>query len=189
MNVSSLMKTLSHMLAFSGALLARRARGADLPRTAAHDYDAPVPGSYALPVIKNAADGEVLDHTGGALRLRDLVTGRITVLSFIYTQCADATACPYATGVLMQLYRLSASDQRLAREMRLVSMSFDPIHDTPQHMAAYAAAAANRKAAADWSFITTVSHEKLDPILASYGQAVDARKNASDPAGPLNHTL
>jgi cytochrome oxidase Cu insertion factor (SCO1/SenC/PrrC family) len=188
-NFLTMMNTLSRVLAFAGALLAARVRGADLPRTAAHDYEPPVPGSYALPVIKTAADGDVLDHKGSAHRLRDLVTGRITVMSFIYTRCADATACPYATGVLMQLHELSAAHQAIAREMRLVSMSFDPINDTPQRMAAYAAAAADRNDAADWRFITTPSREKLDPILAAYGQAVDVRKNASDPAGPLNHTL
>jgi cytochrome oxidase Cu insertion factor (SCO1/SenC/PrrC family) len=49
--------------------------------------------------------------------------------------------------------------------------------------------AGDRKNAAEWRFITTESHEKLDPILAAYGQAVDARKDASSPAGPINHTL
>ena len=29
-----------------------------------HDYDAPAPGSYTLPVIKPAADGALLDSNG-----------------------------------------------------------------------------------------------------------------------------
>src|SRR5437762_988184 len=29
-----------------------------------HDYDAPAPGTYTLPVIKPAADGALLDATG-----------------------------------------------------------------------------------------------------------------------------
>ena len=37
------------------------ASAADLTRTADHDYDPPAPGSYTLPVIKQATDGEVLD--------------------------------------------------------------------------------------------------------------------------------
>jgi cytochrome oxidase Cu insertion factor (SCO1/SenC/PrrC family) len=170
-------------------LTAALASGADLPRTAAHDYDPPAPGSYVLPVIRPAADGEVLDHTGRGLRLRELTQGRVTVMSFIYTRCADATACPYATGVLLQLHQLSAGDEALARQMRLVSMSFDPGTDTPSRMASYAKMAGRPKGAAEWRFITTGSRDKLDPILAAYGQAVDARKDASNPAGPLNHTL
>src|SRR6267378_3150354 len=78
---------------------------ADLPRTADHDYNAPVPGSYTLPVVKPAADGDVLDSTGRPVRLREVTRERTTVLSFIYTRCGAAKACPYATGVLSQLHR------------------------------------------------------------------------------------
>jgi protein SCO1 len=177
----------------AAALAAVSLRGtilaADLTRTSDHDYDPPQPGSYSLPVVKPAADGEVLDSHGRPLRLRDLTHGRITVMSFIYTRCAAAKACPMATGVLMQLHRLSAEDASLAKNMRLVSMSFDPGNDTPERMAAYSALAGNRKAAAEWRFITTASEDKLKPILDAYGQAVDRKKNRNDPTGPLNHTL
>jgi cytochrome oxidase Cu insertion factor (SCO1/SenC/PrrC family) len=168
-------------VAFSASL-------ADLPRTADHDYDPPVPGSYALPVVKLAADGDVLDSTG-RLRLREVTRDRITVLSFIYTRCAAAKACPYATGVLSQLHRLSSEDSALAKHMRLVSMSFDPANDTPQRMAVYSAWASGRASAAEWRFLTTRSRTELQPILEAYGQAVDKKRNPNDPTGPLNHTL
>ena len=156
---------------------------------AEYAYEAPQPGSYQLPAIKRAGDGEVLDLSGRALRLRELTEGRITVMSFIYTRCAAAKACPYATGVLMQLHRLSAEDAALATRMRLVSMSFDPVNDTPERMSAYARLAERRGSAAEWRFITTRSEEQLKPILDAYGQAVDRKKNRNDPTGPLNHTL
>ena len=161
----------------------------DLRRTADHDYDAPEPGSYELPVVQRAADGEVLDAQGRTLRLNELTRGRVTVMSFIYTRCAAAKACPMATGVLLQLHRLSAEDAALAKQLRLVSLSFDPGHDTPDRMAAYSALADSSKSAAEWRFLTTSSPDKLEPILAAYGQAVDRKKNPNDPTGPLNHTL
>ena len=162
---------------------------ADDTRTDDHDYEPPAPGSYALSVVKAAADGEVLDSRGQPLRLHELTRGRVTVLSFIYTRCAAAKACPMATGVLMKLHRLSAEDAALAKGMRLVSMSFDPANDTPERMFAYAALAADRATAAPWHFITARSQVQLQPILDAYGQAVDKKKNPFDPAGPLNHTL
>jgi cytochrome oxidase Cu insertion factor (SCO1/SenC/PrrC family) len=110
-------------------------------------------------------------------------------MSFIYTRCASANACPMATGVLMQVHRLTTEDAELAKKLRLVSMSFDPSNDTPARMAAYSALANSGKPAAEWRFITTASQEKLKPILAAYGQAVDRKKNPNDPTGPLNHTL
>jgi cytochrome oxidase Cu insertion factor (SCO1/SenC/PrrC family) len=168
----------------SGGLLA-----ADLPRTSDYDYEAPAPGSYALPAVKRAADGDVLDTSGRPLHLHELTRGRVTVMSFIYTRCAAARACPYATGVLVKLHEASSEDQGLASGMRLVSMSFDPTADTPERMAAYASVAEDRSSAAQWHFLTTRSQAELQPILDAYGQAVDRKKNPSDPTGPLNHTL
>jgi cytochrome oxidase Cu insertion factor (SCO1/SenC/PrrC family) len=170
-----------------GAMAAMRA--ADLPRTSDYDYDAPAPGSYTLPVVKPAADGQVLDSNGQPLRLCELTRGRVTVMSFIYTRCAAVKACPYATGVLKQLYQLSSEDPTLANGMRLVSMSFDPAVDTPERMAAYAGLAERGSSAAPWRFLTTRSKTELQPILEAYGQAVDKKKNPFDPTGPLNHTL
>src|SRR5881296_3152727 len=76
-----------------------------------YDYAPPVPGSYALPVIKVAPDGAIINSARKALNLCELTRGRITVLSFIYTRCAAPKACPYATGVLYDLHALSADDE------------------------------------------------------------------------------
>ncbi len=163
--------------------------GADTSRTTDYDYDAPEPGTYALPVIKPAPDGALLDSSGKPIRLSELTRGHITVMSFIYTRCAAAKACPYATGVLMQLHRASASATALAKQLRLVSMSFDPVNDTPERMAAYSQLASELPTAAPWHFVTTRSPTELQPILDAYGQAVNKKANPLDPTGPLNHTV
>src|SRR6266436_1800471 len=118
-------------------VLAAISFAAESPRDSDYDYDPPAAGSYSLPVIKPAADGALLDSDNKAIKLRDLTHGRVTVLSFIYTRCAAPKGCPYATGVLTQLYSLSAEDKTLAENMRLVSISFDPEYDTPQRLADY----------------------------------------------------
>jgi cytochrome oxidase Cu insertion factor (SCO1/SenC/PrrC family) len=165
--------------------------GADdhLPNDRDYDYDPPVPGSYSLPVVKAAADGALLDCDGKSLNLRDLTHGRITVLSFIYTRCAAPKACPYATGVLGQLHDLSAKDKSLAKNMRLVSISFDPEYDTPQRLAVYSQNVREEKSGCEWRFVTAKSRTDLEPIVAAYDQAVDKRSNAADPQGPLYHTV
>ena len=176
-------------VALAIAMFSRTTLAADLARTTDHDYDAPAPGSYTLPVVKPAADGEVLDSQGRPMRLRELTRGRVTVMSFIYTRCMAVKACPYATGVLMQLHQLSAEDRELAKNLRLLSMSFDPASDTPERMAAYSALAGSRNHASEWRFLTARSPAELQPILDAYGQAVDRRRNPNDPQGPLYHTL
>ena len=162
---------------------------ADLPRDSDYDYDPPVPGSYTLPVVKPAADGALLDSNNKAINLRDLTHGRITVLSFIYTRCAAPKACPYATSVLGQLHDLSAKDESLEKNMRLVSISFDPEFDTPQRLASYSENVREEKSGCEWRFVTAKSRAELEPILVSYDQAVDKRPNESDPQGPLYHTV
>jgi protein SCO1 len=162
---------------------------ADFARDSDYDYDPPLPGSYSLPVIKLASDGALLDADNKTVDLRDLTHGRITILSFIYTRCAAPKACPYATGVLGQLHDLSANDVALTKNMRLVSLSFDPEYDTPQHLAAYSENVREEKSGCEWRFVTAKSRADLEPILAGYDQAVDKRPNKLDPQGPLYHTL
>jgi cytochrome oxidase Cu insertion factor (SCO1/SenC/PrrC family) len=160
-----------------------------LPHDSDYDYDPPVPGSYALPVIKLAPDGAIIDSNSKSLNLGELTHGRITVLSFIYTRCAAPKACPYAAGVLSQLHALSADDKALATNMRLVSLSFDPDYDTPQRLGEYSEAMREQKSGCEWRFATAKSDAALESILKGYGQAVDRRSNANDPQGPLYHIL
>jgi len=172
-----------------GALLLLGKAIAAPPELEKAAYEPPAPGSYQLPVIKLAADGALLYSASRPVRLKDLTRGRITVLSFIYTRCTAVDACPSATGVLNELHELSTSDRVLSKSMRLVSMSFDPEHDTPERLAAYAQFSKSRPAAAEWSFVTAPSREALEPILKAYDQAVDRKTSPADPRGPLNHTL
>jgi protein SCO1/2 len=163
--------------------------GADVPRESEFDYDPPAVGSYALPVVKLAADGVLLDTNNKTVNLRDLTHGRVTVLSFIYTRCAAPKACLYATSVLDQLHDVTAKDKTLAKDMRLVSISFDPEYDTPQHLATYSENVREEKSGCEWRFLTAKSRAELEPILAAYDQAVDKKSNPADSQGPLYHIL
>jgi cytochrome oxidase Cu insertion factor (SCO1/SenC/PrrC family) len=165
------------------------ANASDLSRDSNYDYDPPAPGSYTLPVVKPAADGALLDTNSETVKLGDLTHGRVTVLSFIYTRCAAPKACPYATGVLGQLHDVTVKDETLAKSMRLVSISFDPEHDTPQHLATYSENVREEKSGCEWRFLTAKSRAELEPILVAYDQAVDKKSNPADPQGPLYHTL
>jgi cytochrome oxidase Cu insertion factor (SCO1/SenC/PrrC family) len=84
---------------------------------------------------------------------------------------------------------VTAKDKALARMMRLVSISFDPDYDTPQHLAAYSENVREAKSGCEWHFVTAKSRAELEPILVAYDQAVDKRSNPADPQGPLYHTL
>jgi cytochrome oxidase Cu insertion factor (SCO1/SenC/PrrC family) len=183
-----MLRAVSRAFVFVAAITTATA-GEILSRDADHDYDPPAPGSYRLPVIKVAPDGAVLESNGRGERLRDLFRGRVTVLSFIYTRCAAPKACPYATSVLSQLHRASLEDSELTKNLRLVSLSFDPEYDTPQRLATYSEGVNGESAGCEWRFATTKSRAELDSILKGYDQAVDKRSNPNDPQGPLYHIL
>jgi len=157
-------------------------------RSAAFNYDPPEPGSYRLPAIAPAADGTVLDERGEALSLGELFRGRISVLAFVYTRCADI--CPEAMLLLHDLHGLSALDPAIAANVQLLTLSFDPEHDTPEVMAMTAEAWRQlRPEAAPWRFLTTAGEEALKPLLDAYDQPVARKDDPLDPLGPLAHQL
>ena len=147
------------------------AHDAPAPGYSALPYSAPTPGNYALPVMGQAADGAVLDSRGHPARLHELYDGRLILLSFIYATCDDANGCPLATHVLRQIRAKLKQQPELAKHLRLLTLSFNPRHDTSAVMAQYAQGF--RAPGVDWRFLTTASEAEIQPILRDYGQAVE----------------
>lgn len=157
-------------------------------RTAEYDYDPPAAGSYQLPVLQPAVDGTVLGTDFKPVRLHDLMRDRVVVLSFIYTRCTDPKACMRATGALSELQRMSRQFPDVAQRLLLVTLSFDPAHDTPGVMARYGRVSLGYGVGCEWLFLTARTREDLAPLLEAYGQRVDARQKPSA-FGPYYHPL
>lgn len=149
----------------------------------------PAPGSYTLPRIQAAPDGIVLDSDGRALRLHQVLRGRSTVLSFMYTYCRDPEGCPRAWAAMAAVQAGLLDDRALAAQAQLVSLSFDPSHDTPQQMRLYGGERANDPRLR-WRFMTTASVPALLPLLRGFGQDVSVETDARGrPTRTLNHLL
>ncbi|WP_428354195.1 cytochrome c peroxidase [Methyloprofundus sp.] len=148
---------------------------ADTPPALAPGYSPlafkiPQAGSYDLPVISMATDGEVLTTASQVRHLYELMGDKITLLSFIYSTCSDVNGCPLATQVFHKINRRLQKEPGLADKLRLLTLSFNPEHDTPAAMSRYASGFTNAKV--DWRFLTTQSERQLQPILDQYQQAV-----------------
>ena len=101
------------------------------------------------------------DQDGNPLSLADL-RGKAVLLDFIYTNCPGP--CPILTGLHVEVQR--ALDPAVRDRVRIVSVSLDPLTDTPTVLREYA-----RKRGADtanWSFLTG-SPEAVDAVLKDYG--------------------
>jgi protein SCO1/2 len=142
------------------SLLAVLLLGAAAPRAQkAHKHVAPA----TQPVADAAAqpripDVNCVDQNGKKLRFHtDLVKGKVVVINFIYT------SCPYlCTRIGESTARLqTALGDRLGRDVHLISVSIDPLTDTPEKLKAWAA---RLKAKDGWTLVTGEKAE-IDRLL------------------------
>jgi cytochrome c peroxidase len=152
-------------------------------------FTPPAPDTYALPSLGQAADGAVLDSHGKPHRLHDLIgNDKVTVLSFIYTSCSDVNGCPLASYVLSRVQDRVLREPKLENRVRLLSVSFDPQHDTPAALEQYAGTFVRDDF--DWQFLTTSGDAALQPILDAYDQWVQRDYDAEGRyLGSMSHIL
>jgi len=96
----------------------------------------------------------LLNQDGRAIHFYDdLIRGDHTVaINFIYAQCADI--CPMTTANLARVQGLLG--ERLGRDVRMASISIDPVRDSPAVLKAYAE---HFGARAGWQFLTGRSRD------------------------------
>lgn len=128
------------------------------------------PGTYTLPIITQAANGEVLTSNNQPKRLHDLMGDKLVLLSFIYAACSDVNGCPLATQVLHKISQQLQKQPELADKLRLLTLSFNPTQDTPEMMRHYGEGF--KTGDFDWQFLTTRDETALQPILDGYQQNV-----------------
>jgi cytochrome c peroxidase len=157
------------------------------PGYAAPEFEVPAPGSYALPPLGAAADGTVLDSTGASLSLHQAFGGSVAVLAFVYASCGEVGGCPLAHFVMRKAAQTVLARDELRGRVRFVSLSFDPVRDTPSEMKKLSAVAPE---GADWLFLTTRSEDEIGPILSAYGQSITrGRKRDGTLTDEIAHVL
>lgn len=94
--------------------------------------DGPGRALEKLEVYGEVPDFALVERSGRRVTRADLV-GRVWITDFIYTDCTET--CPLQSA---HMARLQAEFTGVP-DLRLVSISVDPEHDTPEVLAAYAA--------------------------------------------------
>ena len=101
----------------------------------------------------------LVERSGESTGLQDL-RGKIWIADFIYTTCTDT--CPLQTAAMAKLQE----QWRDRPELRLVSFTVDPAHDTPQVLSGYAD---KFKADAErWLFLTGEKEQIAHLIQAGF---------------------
>lgn len=106
------------------------------------------------------------DHTGARFSF-DRFAGKLLVLDFIYTGCADL--CIVADNTL-QTIRDSLPEARLGNDVVLLSISFDPLRDTVHQLAYYAKRHGAR--AEHWPVSRPSDSDRLPELLSAFGVTV-----------------
>jgi cytochrome oxidase Cu insertion factor (SCO1/SenC/PrrC family) len=131
------------------------------------------PADTASPAQRYFTDVILIDQHGKPMRLySDVLKGKVVVITPFFTSCR--ASCPKLIDTFVKLQ--SYFEDRLGKELFLVSMTVDPDTDRPDTLKAYAE---RLHALPGWSFLTG---EKEDVYAALYklGQRVRAREDHSN---------
>jgi protein SCO1/2 len=105
-----------------------------------------------------------IDQTGKRRALLDKVDDRAVIVDFIFTRCTSVCS---ALGNSYQQLQADIQEEHLEKEVRLVTVSFDPEHDTPAIIADYA-----RRLSANpetWTLLTPIDSKALRRALEVFG--------------------
>jgi protein SCO1/2 len=132
----------------------------------------------ALDVFGRLPSFTLRDQTDAAFSSEQLI-GRVAAIDFIYTHCTDA--CPVLSANFAQAQRKLADEKLLGTKVMLVSLSVDPVHDTPSVLAEY-----GQRFKADpqgWKFLTGDWEDVYD-VVSGLKVAVKPPRPALDAPAP-----
>jgi protein SCO1 len=146
----------------------------------------PSASAFHMPKPGEAVPNFVLtDQNGRRLQLSSF-RGHFLFITFIYTRCPFPNYCPRTSHNFAEIYADTAKRPELASNVRLLSVSFDPAHDTPAVLRSYAASfqdiTATARPFARWDFASTPKKE-LPAIAKFFGLYF------SDTNGQIVHSL
>ena len=158
---------------------------AALPRM---EFTPPRPGTYTLQKIQPTTDATLLDPSGRPVRLSAVTTGKITLLTFFYTYCADPIGCPFAYRTLRDVRTGIDRVLGLEQRVRFLSVSLDPTTDTPRAIGIYRDMV-SQDSALEWDVLTARSVRDLLPVLEDFGQDVSVEQAADGSARRTVHHM
>lgn len=118
-------------------------------------------------------DLELVDQNGDSKRLyTDLMQGKVLVVNSFFSTCKGV--CPIMNNKLADIYK--AFPGRVGKDLFLLSISVDPLNDTPTRLGEYAK---SLHTGPGWSFLTGTK-ENVDAALHKFGMSVESRENHSN---------
>ena len=118
-------------------------------------------------------DVELVNQYGQTMRLyHDLMAGKTVVINVFFTECTGV--CPVMAKKLALIQKEFAD--RMGSELHLISMSVDPITDSPQQLRKFA----ERYGAGEGWYFVGGAKGNVDFALGKLGQMVEEREAHSN---------
>ncbi len=161
----------------------KKVGNAPLPKAPA-DTPAP-PASSGFELLKPGEDvpNAAFVDQEGRKRAFAAFKGSPLLVTFIYTKCPMPTFCPLMDQHFASIQKKLKDDPGLRGHVRLVTVSFDPLTDTPPVLKEHA-----RKLGADtktWTFLTG-ERDEIDRFAMRFGVSV---ARATDDPLNITHNL
>jgi protein SCO1/2 len=148
--------------------------------------DTKPPVSYHVPAPGDATpDFKLRNQDGRQIHLSQF-KGKALLVTFIYTRCPSPEFCPRVTRNFAEVEKQLAASPALYAKTHLLSVSFDPEHDTPERLRAYGATYIGsdaKNAFAHWDFAVPER-----PVLAEMAKWFDLGMTG-EADGSITHTL
>jgi len=141
---------------------------------------------YHVPAPGDTVQDFALRNQDGRLIHLDQFRGKELLITFIYTRCPLPDFCPRVTHHFAAIEKQLAADPALNARTHLLSVSFDPEHDTPERLRAYGAqyiGSDAKGAFAHWDFAVPQK-----PVLLEMAKYFDLGMTAG-PDESITHTL
>jgi protein SCO1/2 len=128
-------------------------------------------------VVTDLRDGsyELVDQDSTTVRFPDAFLGDVLVVGYVYTHCPDV--CPRITANMKEV-RAALDD---TTGVRFVTITFDPVRDTPSVLADYRSA--YRVDGTSWAFLTGAP-ATIERLM----EQMDVRRTFTTPAGDTLQT-
>ena len=128
----------------------------------------PVRITSSVPLLEAGSllpDYTLTNELGRVIRLSEF-RGQVLAFTFIFTRCPYPDFCPRMTDFFARAQKHLAGEPDAPKNVRFLSISFDPEHDTPELLRAYAER--HNYDPSRWT-LATGAWDQLEPLTGHFG--------------------
>ncbi len=128
-----------------------------------------VTAPHELTIGEKVPDVSLTNQDGAKLTLSKF-KGKSVLITFVYTRCPLPTFCPLISSEFAAIHKDLGSSPQAKAKTHLMSITLDPVYDTPPVLRKYGLAYLQDDASGfqDWDFVRT-SPEDLRTLATAFG--------------------